>query len=169
MPPVRVHVLIVRAIVDVADFADVVSSATAPARPFFVVTTTTPFAASVPYSVAADGPFTISMSSISSGLSVLNSEKGVSVPEFVVAGRDANAVDDPDRRVAQADRRHAAHAHGRRAADVDPGSTMTPGALAMSRSADRRDLGDCSTPCRRRRASNGVPELDASLPGRSPS
>jgi len=40
----------------------------APARPFFVVMTMTPFAASVPYSVAADGPFTISMFSISSGL-----------------------------------------------------------------------------------------------------
>ena len=38
-----------------------------PARPFLVVTTMTPLAASVPYSVAADGPFTISMSSISSG------------------------------------------------------------------------------------------------------
>src|SRR3954466_7765570 len=42
-----------------------------PARPFFVVMTMTPFAASVPYSVAADGPFTISMSSISSGDIVL--------------------------------------------------------------------------------------------------
>ena len=40
----------------------------APARPFFVVMTMTPFAASVPYSVAADGPFTISSVSISSGL-----------------------------------------------------------------------------------------------------
>src|SRR5262245_45628023 len=38
-----------------------------PARPRFVVTTITPFDASVPYSVAADGPFTISMSSMSSG------------------------------------------------------------------------------------------------------
>ena len=42
----------------------------------------TPFAAFVPYSVAADGPFTISMSSISSGLSELSSEKLASVPEF---------------------------------------------------------------------------------------
>src|SRR4051812_16657922 len=41
-----------------------------PALPFLVVTTMTPFAAAVPYSVAADGPFTISMSSISSGESV---------------------------------------------------------------------------------------------------
>src|SRR3954470_22149364 len=40
----------------------------APARPRFVVTTMTPFAASVPYSVAADGPLTISIDSISSGL-----------------------------------------------------------------------------------------------------
>ena len=40
----------------------------APARPFFVVMTMTPFAAAVPYSVAADGPFTISIFSISSGL-----------------------------------------------------------------------------------------------------
>src|SRR4051812_14982202 len=39
-----------------------------PARPFLVVTTMTPFAAFVPYNVAADGPRTISMSSISSGL-----------------------------------------------------------------------------------------------------
>src|SRR5215475_9275296 len=54
----------------------------APARPFFVVTTMTPFAASVPYSVAADGPFTISMSSISSGFSELRSEKFTSVPEL---------------------------------------------------------------------------------------
>ena len=52
-----------------------------PARPFFVVITTTPFAAFVPYSVAADGPFTISMSSISSGLSELSSEKPTSVPD----------------------------------------------------------------------------------------
>ena len=36
--------------------------------PRFVVITTTPFAAAVPYSAAADGPFTISMLSISSGL-----------------------------------------------------------------------------------------------------
>src|SRR5256885_13813527 len=43
----------------------------APARPFLVVMTMTPFAASVPYSVAADGPFTISMSSISSGEKLL--------------------------------------------------------------------------------------------------
>src|ERR1700709_2657592 len=40
----------------------------APALPRLVVITTTPFAASVPYSVAADGPFTISMFSMSSGL-----------------------------------------------------------------------------------------------------
>src|SRR4029079_10870682 len=53
-----------------------------PARPFLVVITTTPFAAFVPYNVAADGPFTISMSSISSGLSELRSEKLTSVPEF---------------------------------------------------------------------------------------
>jgi hypothetical protein len=39
-----------------------------PARPFFVVMTMTPLAASVPYNVAAEGPFTISMSSMSSGL-----------------------------------------------------------------------------------------------------
>jgi len=40
----------------------------APARPRFVVITMTPFAASVPYSVAADGPFTTSILSISDGL-----------------------------------------------------------------------------------------------------
>ena len=40
--------------------------------PFFVVMTMTPLAASVPYSVAADGPFTISMSAISSGFSTLS-------------------------------------------------------------------------------------------------
>ena len=39
-----------------------------PAFPRFVVITTTPLAASVPYNVAADGPFTISTFSISSGL-----------------------------------------------------------------------------------------------------
>src|SRR5436190_14695004 len=38
-----------------------------PARPRRVVITMTPFEASVPYSVAADGPFTISTFSISSG------------------------------------------------------------------------------------------------------
>src|SRR5438309_4007116 len=38
-----------------------------PEWPRFVVMTMTPFAASVPYSVAADGPFTISISSISCG------------------------------------------------------------------------------------------------------
>src|SRR5262245_7259411 len=43
----------------------------APARPFFVVMTITPLAACVPYNVAAEGPFTISMSSISSGDIVL--------------------------------------------------------------------------------------------------
>ena len=79
---------------------------------------TTPFAAFVPYSVAADGPFTISMSSISSGLSVLSSEKLTSVPDDERAGRVAHAVDVPDRRVAQADRRHAANAHRRRAAEL---------------------------------------------------
>jgi hypothetical protein len=40
----------------------------APARPCLVVMTITPFAASVPYRVAADGPLTTSMLSISSGL-----------------------------------------------------------------------------------------------------
>src|SRR5215207_8186025 len=48
-----------------------------PARPFFVVTRTTPFAAAVPYNVAADGPLTISMSSISSGLNELSIENDV--------------------------------------------------------------------------------------------
>ena len=38
-----------------------------PARPFLVVTTITPLAACVPYNVAADGPFTTSIDSISSG------------------------------------------------------------------------------------------------------
>src|SRR3954468_23835572 len=52
-----------------------------PAWPFFVVTRTTPFAAFVPYSVAADGPFTISMFSISSGLSEPSNEKFTSVPD----------------------------------------------------------------------------------------
>ena len=108
VPPVRVHVRIVVAIVDVAASPTNVQRV-APARPFFVVMTMTPFAASVPYSVAADGPFTISMSSISSGLSVLSSEKRrVGARVVSVARRDAHAVDDPDRRVAQADRRDAA-------------------------------------------------------------
>jgi hypothetical protein len=53
-----------------------------PARPRLVVISTTPFAAFVPYSVAADGPFTISMSSISSGFSELRREKPTSVPEL---------------------------------------------------------------------------------------
>ena len=48
-----------------------------PERPFFVVMTTTPFAALVPYSVAADGPLTISMSSISSGVRLLRRLIGV--------------------------------------------------------------------------------------------
>src|SRR5437867_13282162 len=59
----------------------------APARPFFVVTRTTPFAAFVPYSVAADGPFTISMSSISSGLRLLSSESEFAPAELVVFER----------------------------------------------------------------------------------
>src|SRR5262245_21242581 len=54
----------------------------APARPFLVVTTTTPFAAFVPYSVAAEGPFTISTSSISSGLRLLSRLIGVWPAEF---------------------------------------------------------------------------------------
>src|SRR6476646_8485892 len=53
-----------------------------PERPFFVVTTTTPFAAFVPYRVAADGPFTISMSSISSGVRLLRRLIGVEPAEF---------------------------------------------------------------------------------------
>jgi hypothetical protein len=44
------------------------SSTASAGRPRFVVMTTTPFAAAVPYNAAADGPFTISMPSISSGL-----------------------------------------------------------------------------------------------------
>ena len=39
-----------------------------PARPFFVVTWSTPFDAAVPYSAAAAGPLMISMLSMSSGL-----------------------------------------------------------------------------------------------------
>ena len=39
-----------------------------PDVPRFVVMTMTPFAASVPYNVAADGPFTTSIDSISAGL-----------------------------------------------------------------------------------------------------
>ena len=66
MSPDRVGVRIVRFILDRAAFAEPRPRAL-PARPFFVVTTMTPFDASVPYSVAADGPFTISMSSMSSG------------------------------------------------------------------------------------------------------
>src|SRR4029079_13388266 len=53
-----------------------------PERPRFVVTTTTPFAALVPYSVAADGPFTISMSSISSGVRLLMRLIGVEPAEL---------------------------------------------------------------------------------------
>jgi hypothetical protein len=45
-----------------------------PGRPRLVRICTTPFAASVPYSAAADGPFTISMDSISSGLKSLMRE-----------------------------------------------------------------------------------------------
>ena len=108
-----------------------------PARPFLVVMTTTPFAAFVPYSVAADGPFTISMSSISSGLSELSSEKPTSVPDVseLIGAGVANAVDEPDRRVAQADRRDAANSDRRRAAELTcPGSSVTPGLLAISRS-----------------------------------
>ena len=56
----------------------------APARPFFVVTTTTPFAAAVPYSVAADGPFTISMSSISSGLKLFRRLSAFAPDELVL-------------------------------------------------------------------------------------
>src|SRR4051794_32385745 len=48
-----------------------------PAWPFLVVITMTPLAASVPYSVAAEGPFTISMSEISSGFSVFRSDTAV--------------------------------------------------------------------------------------------
>src|SRR5690242_17407486 len=54
----------------------------APDFPRFVVTTTTPFAALVPYSVAADGPFTISMSSISSGERLLIRLIGVDPAEL---------------------------------------------------------------------------------------
>ena len=50
-----------------------------------VVDQMTPLAASVPYNVAADGPFTISMSSMSSGLSALSSEKRVSVPDVMLS------------------------------------------------------------------------------------
>ena len=45
-----------------------VSQRVLPARPFFVVTWSTPFAAAVPYSAAAAGPLMTSMLSMSSGL-----------------------------------------------------------------------------------------------------
>ena len=100
-----------------------------PARPFFVVMTMTPFAASVPYSVAAEGPFTISMSSISSGEKLF--KKLNVVPPLLGAPamleNDAHAVDEDDRGVAQAQRVEAADA------DVRGG---TGGAL--SKHADAR-------------------------------
>ncbi len=52
----------------------------APGVPRFVVMRITPFAASVPYSVAAAGPFTISMDSMSSGL-MSSSRDGSCPPE----------------------------------------------------------------------------------------
>ena len=96
----------------------------------------TPFAASVPYSVAAEGPLTISMSSISSGLSVLSRENRVSVPDVSASveirtpsttqiGALLKLIDDtPRTRTVGAPPR------------VDPGSTTTPGALAVSMSAE---------------------------------
>src|SRR5689334_21370481 len=51
-----------------------------PERPRRVVITMTPLEASVPYSVAADGPFTISTFSISSG----ESELSIETDEFAI-------------------------------------------------------------------------------------
>ncbi len=85
--------------------------------------------------MAADGPFTISMSSISSGLRALSSENCVSVFEFntpvemrtpstTQIGALLKLIDEtPRTRTVGAP------------PSVEPGSTMTPGALAVRRSA----------------------------------
>src|SRR5689334_5509023 len=105
-----------------------------PARPFRVVTTTTPFDAFVPYNVAADGPFTISMSSISSGLSELSIENDVwpfsdvvpaskRIPSTIQIGALVRLIDErPRMRIVGAP------------PVITAGSTTTPGALATTRS-----------------------------------
>ena len=81
-----------------------------PARPRFVVITMTPFAASVPYSVAADGPFTISTFSISSGFrSPTRLALLPPVPNAATeVARHADAVDHVDRIVRETERALAA-------------------------------------------------------------
>src|SRR6185369_13980697 len=104
-----------------------------PTRPFLVVTTMTPLVASVPYNVAADGPFTISMSSISSGLRPLRLELETMLPPAPAA------VNEPELK-----RTPSTTQIGALLSDSEltpririvgavpvmlPGSTMTPGAL----------------------------------------
>ena len=109
----------------------------APAFPFFVVMTMTPFAASVPYSVAADGPFTISMSSISFGSRSLRKLPCVPVkPKLNVFVRHPNAVDDVDRVV-----RDAAAVGGQRAEAADANDGRGAGHRA-GKYRDARRLGD---------------------------
>ena len=75
------------------------------------------------------------------------------MPDVRDRRRVAHAIDVPDRRVAEADRRDAANAHRRRAAKLGAGKHVTPGAFAIIRSRKivGRHLLDAS--CRRRRAS----------------
>jgi hypothetical protein len=83
----------------------------------------TPFAASVPYSVAADGPFTISTFSISSGFrspTRLALLPPVPKPEPRLR-RHADAVDDVDRIVREAERARAADTDARAGARLRAG------------------------------------------------
>src|SRR3954468_13074797 len=107
----------------------------APARPFFVVTTITPFAAFVPYSVAADGPFTISMSSISSGLRLLRRLIGVEPAEFapcavIYRTPSTTQIGALLRLIDETPRTRMVGA----APSAEPERTLTPGAFATSRS-----------------------------------
>src|SRR5262249_44857917 len=105
-----------------------------PARPFFVVTTMIPFDAFVPYSVAADGPLTISMSSISSGLRLLSSDTDVwpavtvlpelkRTPSTTQMGALVRLIDEMPRMRIAGD-----------PPTTEPGRTMTPGVFATRRS-----------------------------------
>jgi hypothetical protein len=105
-----------------------------PARPFLVVMTMTPLAASVPYSVAADGPFTISMFSISSGLMSLRLG-AVPTPSWRRAiARHPDTVDhESDHSITRASSCHG-YGRGSHRQSCSLGGSA-PGALATSSSA----------------------------------
>src|SRR2546425_3486494 len=118
-----------------------------PGLPRFVVITTTPFAASVPYSAVADGPFTTSIDSISSELRSFTRLGGAHPTPQTLDERFALTMRTPSTTYTGSllsDRLLVPRIRTRDGLPVWlPGSTWTPAACALRRSVND-DVALCS-------------------------